>query len=72
MSDSRTRVCWNCGYALDGLPLPGACPECGVGQGDAWSERERKRLIGDRTDRRALIIFVVAVGLFALSVATCG
>lgn len=33
----RPEDCLACGYPLDGIPAPGACPECGCGFDDGYS-----------------------------------
>ncbi|MFG0259391.1 MAG: hypothetical protein ACF8LK_03480 [Phycisphaerales bacterium JB041] len=32
LRERGARVCSGCGYRLDGLPVRGVCPECGVGE----------------------------------------
>lgn len=44
----QCRVCWNCGYHLDGLRASGTCPECGkayeLGELEAlWKTANDKR-----------------------------
>jgi hypothetical protein len=64
------RSCGRCGYDLRGLLRRGACPECGLGYDDGWSEgntRDRRRRLFERLDRLAAVLLVIVLAIVIFS-----